>query len=135
MHDFNLGIASDGLFWTAPFPADAVRVNPGAGRASMEASKLAVTDDFTLANALLRNGPTPVPATVSFAVTWAGVSGRFAATNTADGNRYTGRYVDVASASINWSANERGFSFTSTPGSSSTRFAEIGHERSGAFFS
>jgi hypothetical protein len=55
-------------------------------------------------------------------------------TNQADGNRYRGRYTQVSSATIDWSASEAGFSFASAPGSSVTVFAEIGKERNGVFF-
>jgi hypothetical protein len=134
VHDFNLGIARSGLFWTAAIPKGAITVHPGAGRARMRAANLAVTDDFTLTNALLHTGPPPVPAKVSFDVSWSGVVHRFSASNHTDGNRYRGRYAQVSSATIDWSAAEKGFSFTSTPGSSVTVFAELGHERNGVFF-
>jgi hypothetical protein len=134
IHDFNLGIAASGLFWTAALPSDAVAVNLGAGQARMRAASLAVTDDFTLANALFGTGPPPVPATVSFAVSWSGVVKRFSVTNQSDGNRYRGRYAQVSSATIDWSASETGFTFTSAPGSSVTAFAEVGRERNGVFF-
>jgi hypothetical protein len=134
IHDFNLGIAASGLFWTAALPAGAVTVRLGAGQARMRAANLAVTDDFTLANALFGTGPPPVPATVSFDVSWSGVVHRFSVTNQSDGNRYRGRYAQVSAATIDWSASESGFSFASTPGSSVTVFAEIGQERNGVFF-
>jgi hypothetical protein len=57
VHDFNLGIAPSGLFWTAALPAGAVTVNLWPGEARMRAADLALTDDFTLANALFGTGP------------------------------------------------------------------------------
>jgi hypothetical protein len=134
IHDFNLGIAASGLFWTAALPSDAVAVNLGAGQARMRAARLAVTDDFTLANALFGAGPPPVPATVSFDVSWSGAVKRFSVANHSDSKRYCGRYAQVSSAIIDWSASETGFTFTSAPGSSVTVFAEVGRERNGVFF-
>lgn len=72
-------------------------------------------------------------ASVTFEVSWSGVVDRFSVTNQADGNRYRGRYAQVSSATIDWSASDAGFR-SPPPGSSVTAFAEIGHERNGVFF-
>jgi hypothetical protein len=132
VHDFNPGIDSAGLFWTTEVAKHSVRVNPGAGRAAMSVRDLPVLDHFTIPNALFGGGPAPVPAVVSFDLRWSGIARRYTATSTRD--RVEGRFVDSASATIEWSAREEGFSFVSTPGSSQLVFAGLGHERNGFFF-
>ena len=71
---------------------------------------------------------------MTFHNSWSGVVDRFSVTNRKDGNRYRGRYAQVSSATVDWSVSQEGFSFTSTPGSPVTVFAEVGRERNGVFF-
>ena len=109
-----------------------VSVNPGKGRASLQVSNIVVTDYGDYGNALFGGGPPPVPATVSFDVQWSGVAERVNVVNPADG--FAGEFVRN-SAQMTWSATVGDDSFVSAPAStSSSIFAEVGHERNGVFF-
>jgi hypothetical protein len=101
----------------------------------MGVDDLDVDDYHDLGNALFGGGPKEVPARVSFEIEWSGAKRRFSARNTNGGNRYAGRYIEISTATIDWSAETEGFRFESSADSSETEFAEIGHERNGAFFS
>ena len=128
----NPGITPSGLFWTTAIPAGSVSVNPGKGRASLQVSNIVVTDYGDYGNALFGGGPPPVPATVSFDVQWSGVAERANVVNPADG--FAGEFVRN-SAQMTWSATVGDYSFVSAPAStSSSIFAEVGHERNGVFF-
>ena len=128
VHDFNPGIEENGLFWTAAIDRGSVKVNLGKGSASLHVDDLDVEDYGNVVNAL-QDGPS-VPASVSFDMTWSGVGERVKIRNPDNG--FAGDYIHN-SATLTWSASESGFSFSSDPLASD--FAEIGHERNGAFFS
>ena len=73
-----------------------------------------------------------VAATVSLAMEWHGKTAEVEVKDLV--NRFAGSYREC-SATIQWSAQEAGFSFVSDPANTSmTRFAEIGRERNGVFF-
>ena len=74
VHDFNPGISSTGVFWTAPIERGSVKINLGAGSAALHVADLDVEDYGNVVNALMDG--TSVPATVSFDVSWSGVSER-----------------------------------------------------------
>jgi len=98
----------------------------------MQVSDVAVTDYGNIVNALFGGGPAPVPATVSFEVRWSGVVERVNIVNPDNG--FAGEFVR-GHAQMEWSATVGDFSFVSGPAStSSSVFAEIGHERNGSFF-
>ena len=73
------------------------------------------------------------PAALTFNVSWSGVVDCFSVTNQIDGNRYCGRYAQISTASIDWSASEAHLSFASAPGSSVSAFAAAGQERNNLF--
>jgi hypothetical protein len=80
-----------------------------------------------------------VDATVSFDVVWGGpVTRRVEVEHGTNGDRFSGEFVEDH-ATVTWSgSNELGFHFHSNPGDFSTSapgraFAELGHERNGAF--
>jgi len=127
VHDFNPGIKASGLFWTTPIERDSVRVNLGAGSASLHVADLEIKDYHDVGNALM-GGPS-VEASVSFDISWSGLGERVKIRNRNTG--FAGEYVRN-SATLVWSANESGFSFQSD--SLVSHFAEIGKERNGAFF-
>ena len=138
IHDLNPGFgepvnaAGDRTFWTVAVPAASIlQDNPGAGRAELKVSNLAVEDYFTLGNSF-RDGPS-VPATVSFDVVWTGpVTRRVNVRDAA--NDFVGNFAENQ-ATVSFSATEEGFQFQSAPASTSTSvFAEFGHERNGTFF-
>ena len=139
IHDFNPGFgdpvnaAGDRTFWTVAIPpADIVTDNPGAGKAEMKVTNLAIEDYFNLGNAL-KDGPS-VEATVSFDVVWTGDVTRHVNETDAT-NQFAGEYAETQ-ATVTWSgSNANGFSFMSDPASTSTsHFAETGHELNGIFF-
>ena len=128
VHDFNPGVAPNGVFWTAPIDRGSVKVNLGKGSAALHVDDLDVEDYGNVGNAL-QDGPS-VEASVSFDVNWSGVDERVKIRNRDAG--FAGEFIHNE-ATLQWSASEFGFSFTSDPLASD--FAEIGHERNCAFFS
>jgi len=141
IHDYNPGVAANGLFWLISAPRDAVQVDPGAGTASLSMTNVPVMNAHDLANALtggkgLANPPippiAPVPATVSFDIEWGGVMERAIVTNEVQG--FTGQYVRTG-ATISWSSSEAGFQFVSeAPNPARNLYSVVGHERNGVFF-
>jgi len=129
IHDFNPGIAPDGLFWTQAMDPGSVQVNPGSGRALFQATNLPMLDYHDFGSSL--TGGTTVPGVVSFDVEWAASHDRhhyrYAPT------RWEGTFVQTT-ASCSWSGRTAKADF-STETNNPTIFAEVGHERSGVFFS
>lgn len=114
---------------------DDVRVDLGAGTASLHVKNLHVFDFFNIPNALFRTmSPVNEPATVSFKLDWIGpVTNRQSITNAE--HRFKGTFL-TNSARMEWSAHRAdGFRFVSDPEASSTStFSEIGRDRNGVFF-
>lgn len=112
-------------------PDGAVGVNFGAGRASLDVVNLEVEDDHDVVNALL-DGPSK-EAVASFHVRWGGTVKRVKIRDPKAG--FAGDFIEN-SATIEWSARvEDGVTYRSDAASTSTSaFAEIGHERNGRFF-
>ena len=129
IHDFNPGFSSQDVFWTVALPDSAVHVNGVSGAAEMHVSGLAIEDYGKLSNALA-DGPS-VEATVSFDVVWSGpVTQRLNVTDAT--HTFAGEYA-INQATVAWSgSNAAGFSFQSA--TSTSLFAETGHERNGIFF-
>jgi hypothetical protein len=126
----NPGIAPTGLFWTTAIPSNSVFSNPGAGHAVVQVRDIHIRDFGDLTNSL-EGGPS-VPATVSYEIQWFDVDDRVSIKNQAQG--FAGEYVRNQ-AQMAWSAIVGDFSFVSDPAStSSSVFAELGHERNGSFF-
>jgi hypothetical protein len=113
-----------------------VDVNLGTGSALLEVSNAPILDYGTIGNALFGGGPPPVPGTVSFKVDWHGVNQRLNIRNTDPVfGGFAGEFVRNA-AQMQWTAKVGDFLFESDAlGTSSSSFAEIGHERNGVFFS
>lgn len=131
VHDYSPGIAPNGLFWTQAIAQDSVEVHLGDGAASMRVTNLAEDDAHDLHNALT-GGPT-VPSTVSFDMTWTGQRPLTDVTDAAHG--FTGSFM-FSKVTVDWSAQEAGFSFVSDPAdTTSTVAAVMGRERNGVFFS
>ena len=128
--DMNPGVAPSGLFWTMALP-ESVDVNLGKGSAIMRGTGLVMPDFGDFTNSLFGGKPT-TPATVSFTVEWSGVNDRANVVNTGDGHR--GEFVHNT-ARMAWSAVVGDYEFVSDAMSTSTSsFAEIGHEQNGVFF-
>ena len=135
--DFDPGINPtypDGLFWTVPF-VDGVDVQFGAGKASMKASNLALSDFFSIPNALFRFlDPVSTPAVCSFDIQWSGpVTNRSHVNDPAVG--FAGEFV-LSQATMTWSAVRKdGFRFVSDPSPTASAFAQLGQMRNGVFYS
>jgi hypothetical protein len=125
-----------GLFWTLPVPADGIDVNLGKGSASLQAFDVPIFDYGYIANSLFGGGPPPIPGTVSFKVVWSGVDERLnIKNNDAVYGGFSGEFVRN-SAQMEWTGRVGDLSFASAPlATSSSIFAELGHERNGSFFS
>jgi hypothetical protein len=155
IHDLNpTTFPPVGLFWTIQISGedsshngqneqgqhgdgeDGVDVHLGTGSALLQASNVPILDYGTIGNALFGGGPAPVPGVVSFKVDWHGVHQRLNIRNTDPVfGGYAGEFVRNA-AQMQWTAKVGDFVFESDAlGTSSSSFAEIGHERNGVFFS
>jgi hypothetical protein len=128
VHDFNPGISSTGVFWTARIDRGSVKISLGNGSASLHVAELPVGDYGTVVNAL--TGGPGVASTVTFDVSWHGVDERVDIRNSSVD--FGGEFVRN-SADLVWSATEPGFTFHSD--SLASDFATLGHERNGVFFS
>jgi hypothetical protein len=132
VHDYNPGIAANGLFWTIAVPDHALRVEGLSGEASLRIRDLAVEDYHDIVNAL-KDGPS-VPGRVSFDVEWSDPGMRGSFSNAAADQRFSMKFVRT-SAQIHWSGtNSMGASFTSTDSGQKVNFAQIARERNGTFF-
>ena len=130
LDDMNPGIALTGLFWTMAVPEKSVEVDFGTGRAELRVQRAEIEDYGSILNSL-SGGPSE-PATVSFEVHWAGRSPRQRVVDPA--GEMEGQFIRNA-ATMEWSATTAKYEFVSQPArTSSSLFAEIGHERNGAFF-
>ena len=136
VHDLNpTAFPPVGLFWTTEIPIAGVDVQLGKGSASLQASDVAILDYGFIPNALFGGGPPPVPGTVSFKVVWSGVNERLNIKNDDPVyGGYEGEFVRN-SAQMEWSAAVGDYTLVSDPiVTSSSSFAELGHERNGSFF-
>ena len=132
IHDLNPGIRPDGLFWTIAVPEDSIEINFEQGRASLEARDVPIEDYQTITNAFFGDGPAPTQGSVSFTVTWHGVDERVNIRHDDDG--FAGEFIRNT-AQMAWTATVGDLTFRSDPlTTSSSSFAEIGHERNGIFF-
>jgi hypothetical protein len=140
-HDFEPGIAPNGLFWTIPAARAAIEVDPGAGRARLHATDVPVADYHDIVNAIFGGGPDPVPSHVSFDVQWSGGGSRQSIRDTTFG--FVGQFV-AGPAHVSFTAkNDAGdvvFSsnaagqYNPTPAQGGAGMPAVGHERNGVFF-
>src|SRR5207249_4332976 len=90
-----------------------------------------------IGNALFGGGPAPIPGLVTFTVEWSGIKERVKIRNNnspSSGGGFAGDFIRNA-AQMQWTATVGDFLFVSDPlTTSSSSFAEIGHERNGSFF-
>ena len=86
-------------------------------------------------NALFGGGPPAIPGTVSFKAKWSGVGERVNVRNDDPVfGGFAGEFIRN-SAQMEWTGTVGDFTFVSDPlATSSSAFAEIGHERNGSFF-
>jgi hypothetical protein len=131
IHDLNpSAFPPVGLFWTTEIPVSGVDVQLGKGSASLQAADAAILDYGNIPNALFGGGPPPTSGTVSFKVVWSGVDERLNIKNTDPVyGGFAGEFVRN-SAQMEWSAAVGDYTFVFDPiATSSSSFAEIGHER------
>lgn len=124
VHDFHPDVPPNGLFWTLPIAADAVRFDFGEGSATLSLQDVAVDDAV---------GDSSEPAAVSLSMQWSAAAVSLPAADPAVG--FAGSYRE-SSATIAWSAAESSFTFVSDPDAAvDVRFAQIGQESTGSFAS
>jgi hypothetical protein len=136
IHDLNPTVfPPTSLFWTLPISDDGIEVNLGKGRAVVEARHVPIFDYGAIPNALFGGGPAAVPGHVSYRVAWSGVTDRLHIKNSDPiYGGFAGEFVRN-SAQMEWRATVGDFHFVSAPmATSSSTFAELGHERNGIFF-
>jgi hypothetical protein len=137
IHDLNPSqFPPEGLFWTVELPEDSVTVDLAKGRASLQAFDVPVFNYGTLTNALFGPVPSPLPrGSVSFKVVWSGMSQLVNVHNTDPvSGGLEGEFIRNK-AQMEWTATVGDLTFVSDPlKTSSSSFAEIGHERNGSFF-
>lgn len=147
IHDFNVHIDSNDVFWTIPVEHDAVKVDFDEARARLRVNNLKLFDDHDLANSLtlgmgLPGGlgfpypaipaVAPVRATVSFDVEWNGFVDKAQIHNSAQS--FEGSFFS-SNATIKWSAEQPGFRFESeTPDPLRNLISVLGREQNGLFF-
>jgi hypothetical protein len=136
-HEISPGFAAqgeyftNGVFWTAPLPDHSAQVEFGKGEAVLRVTDLPLRDFFTIPKDLMQGNF--VPATASFEAVWSGpITQRLRIRDAANG--FAGLFL-ANQATLAWSASEAGFNFVSDAANTSTTvFAQIGHERNGSFF-
>jgi hypothetical protein len=111
-----------------PLPPGSVQIDLDAKRASLDLSHAKIDDYGTVVRALT-NDSEIASASIDVELRWHGGTGPTAIRDTT--NRFTGKYV-TGSATLQWSAKEPGFEFSSDPGVA--EFARIGQEQNGSFF-
>jgi hypothetical protein len=147
IHDYNVHIDSNDVFWMVPVEDDAVEVDFNEARARLRVRGLNVFDDHDLANSLTLGlglpgdlgfpyppiAPVaPVRATVSFDVEWNGIVTTAQIHNSAQS--FEGSFLSTG-ATIKWSADQPGFHFDSeTPDPTRNLVSVLGNEQNGVFF-
>jgi hypothetical protein len=111
---------------------DAVSVDVDAGTATLEISNLPQKDYHDFENAMVGNGPKPVPGMVSFKVQWTG-DGTVNHFDNAE-QKFRGDF-QYAMAQMDFTGMTTQFLFESAPlETSTTDGAQIGHESNGSFY-
>jgi hypothetical protein len=142
IHDYNVGIDRNDVFWMIPVRRDAVRVEFDEAQARLKVRDLEVFDDHDLANALTDGlgiptppipGVFPVHARVSFDVKWEGTIAMAEIENTSQ--QFKGTFLSTG-ATITWSAHQAGFRFHSEtpPDPKANLVSVLGREKNGVFF-
>jgi hypothetical protein len=146
IHDYNVHVDRNDVFWMIPVRHDAVEVDFDDARASLRVRGLHVFDDHDLANSLTlglglpaMGSPfppiapvAPVRATVSFDVEWSGFVDKAQIHNSAQ--TFKGTFYST-NATIKWSVEQPGFRFESeTPDPARNLISVLGREQNGMFF-
>jgi hypothetical protein len=135
-HDFEPGIADNGLFWTIPIGNGMVDAEPTSGAGRFRGQSVKVTDFHDFFTAVGFGSATPVPGRADYDVSWAGGGPTVQARDTA--YEYVGEYV-TSRATITFTVSnaDSGVVYTSGDLAAQTNPdpAGVGTERSGVFFS
>lgn len=145
IHDYNVHIDSNDVFWMVRVVPNIVTVNFAAGQASVRMNGLQVFDDHDIGNSLTygmglaatASRPAlppvaPTRATVSFDIEWNGTIATAQIDN--DAQTFQGTFLSTE-ATINWSAEQDGFMFQSeAPDPTRNLISVLGSERNGVFF-
>lgn len=136
VHDFNGGIAANGLFWIIQVPDDAVKIDDDTLTISL--TNVAIVDQFTFPNAGGINlGNSGIPATLTFKATYKKTGAqRTVRPTSADPlspfNWAGEMWMATNSGSFSVTYNDGSFSAQGTF-SSSGNFGEMGTEMNGSF--
>jgi hypothetical protein len=131
LHDFNPGIAPNGLFWTIPIPDEALEIR--GHQAHLHLNRVRVEDNFTFL------GPGHVPAWVSLDVKWVQSTAparhlKPGSDDPMDPTRVEALFHDAtATGYFSVDAPAENFHLVRAFGSSQGIFAEMGYEKNGAF--
>jgi hypothetical protein len=147
IHDFNVHIDSNDVFWMVRVAHDAVDVDFDDGQARLRVRELEVFDDHDIANSLTFGlglpgdlgfpcpAVPPVPpvrAIVYFDVKWNDVIASAEIHN--DVQCFKGSFLSTG-ATIKWSAEQPRFRFQSEePAPARNLISVLGHEQDGVFF-
>jgi hypothetical protein len=143
IHDYNVHVDRNDVFWMIPVKHGAVEVDFDGARASLRVRDLNVFDDHDLANSLTQGlgiptppipGVFPVRAKVSFDVEWNGALATAQIENSSQ--HFKGSFFSTG-ATISWSAEQAGFRFQSDtpPDPKANLVSVLGREQNGVFFS
>ena len=141
IHDYNVHVDRNDVFWMIPVRHDAVEVDFDGSRARLLVRGLDVFDDHDLANSLTQGlglptppipGVFPVRAKVSFDVEWNGALATAQIEN--NSQHFKGNFLSTG-ATIKWSAEQTDFRFQSeAPDPARNLISVLGHEQNGVFF-
>lgn len=145
IHDYNVHIDRNLVFWMVPVSHDAVEVDFDSGHARLRLRGLDVFDDHDLANSLTQGlgipiapfnqpGVFPVRAKVSVDVEWNGAVETTDIDNT--DQHFKGTFLST-NATIVWSSEQEAFHFESdNPADPKANLVSVlGREKNGVFFS
>ena len=111
-----------------PIPPGSVQVDLDAKTASLDLSHTKIDDYGNVVRALTTDSEI-ASASIDVELRWHGGTEPIAISDAT--NHFKGKYV-TGSATLQWSAKEPGFEFSSDPGAAV--FARIGSEQNGSFF-
>jgi hypothetical protein len=143
IHDYNVHVDRNDVFWMIPVRHDAVEVDFDDARASLRVRGLHAFDDHDLANSLTQGlglpnppiaGVFPVRAKISFDVEWDGALAMAQIEN--NSQHFKGSFLSTG-ATISWFAEQPGFRFQSDtpPDPKANLISVLGREQNGVFFS
>ncbi|HKT25855.1 MAG TPA: hypothetical protein VJR04_14710 [Terriglobales bacterium] len=141
IHDYNVHVDSNDVFWMIPVNHDAVEVDFDSAQARLRVRDMTVFDDHDLANSLTQGlgiptppipGVFPVKARVSFDIRWNGALQTTPIRN--QGQSFKGTFSSTQTT-IEWSSEQEGFTFKSEPPDPTRNLISVlGREQNGVFF-